>query len=438
MYITNRRAGARLSCLGAALAVALTNPAHADHRAISALSPVLTVDQAAALAVADQPQLRELAALTSAASEAAVAARQLPDPKLVAGIQDLPIDTDTAGSFTRDSDTQIMLGVEQEFPRAEKRRLRGKWAEGEAARLDAEQQLQQRAIRRDAALAWLEVWRGTRMRQLTAASADAARTQLQAVEIALRTGRATQAEYLAMRVELGQLEDTVREADQAMTHAQILLGRWIGATQAARPVAKLPVMPQTLNLAAVLDRLPQDPRLQQAAIDIDQARTATALARADFQPDWRVELAYGHRRAFADMATLRVGIDLPLFTRDRQSRGLAAALARGEAATAAGDDLLRELAAEAQRYVHDWLELGVRLRSYDTDLLPQSAARVEAAALGWRSGRGSLREVLDARRAALDVRLARLELERDRFENCLQLRYLGACETPTATETQHE
>lgn len=441
MFIPNRRARARLwyrPCLGAALAMALASPAHADQRAPADPPPALSMDQAAELAVADQPQLRELDALTRAAREAAVAASQLPDPKLVASVQDLPVDTDTAGSFTRDSDTQLMLGISQEFPRAEKRRLRGEWGEGEAVRLDAERQLRQRTIRRDAALAWLAVWRAAQERRLAAANAAEARTQLRALEIALKTGSATQAEFLALRVELGQLEDAVRAAEQAMTHAQILLGRWIGAAQAARPAAGLPAMPEEIASAAVLDRLPRHPRLALAAIDIDQARTAAALARADFQPDWRVELGYGHRPAFSDMATVRVGIDLPVFTRNRQSRGLAAALARSDASEAARDDIVRELAAAARGYVHDWLELGRRLRAYDDTLLPQSAARIEAATLGWRSGRGSLRAVLDARRAALDVQLARLALERDRYESCVQLRYLGACEAPAATETNHE
>jgi outer membrane protein TolC len=238
-----------------------------------------------------------------------------------------------------------------------------------------------------------------------------------------------------MRVEAGRLDDAVSAADQGIAHAQSVLGRWIGVAQAARPVAGLPAMPATLTLESVLDKLPQHPRLALAAIDIDQTRTAIALAEADFKPDWRIEVGYAHRPAFSDMATLRVGIDLPVFARNRQTRGVAAALARSDAATAVRDDSVRELAAAARLNVHDWLRLGERLRTYDADLLSQSAARIEAAALGWRSGRGSLREVLDARRAALEVQQARLDLERDRFEHCVQLRYLGACELPAAAST---
>lgn len=447
MLTPNRRARARLSRLSGpcvtlalvvALVVALTSPAHAAHQAPAAAQPALTLDEAADLAVADQPQLRQLDALADAAREAAVAARQLPDPKLVASVQDLPIDTATAGSFTRDSDTQLMLGVSQEFPRAEKRRLRGEWGAGEAARIDAEQQLRQRTLRRDAALAWLDVWRAAQAQHLAAASADTARSQLQALDIALRNGRATQAEFLAMRVEIGQLDDAVHAADQAMRHAQIRLGRWIGAASATRPAAALPAMPTDMTAPSVRAGLARHPRLALTAIDIDQAHTATAIARAEFLPDWRVEVGYGHRPAFSDMATVRVGIDLPLFTRKRQSRGLAAALARSGASVATRDDTVRELDSAALSALHDWHELGARLRAYDATLLPQSAARIEAARLGWRSGRGSLREVLDARRAALDVRLARLELERARFEACVQLRYYGACATPAIPETIHE
>ena len=56
---------------------------------------------------------------------------------------------------------------------------------------------------------------------------------------------------------------------------------------------------------------------------------------------------------------------------------------------------------------------------------------------GWRSGRNALREVLDARRAALEIQMARLDLQHDLARHFVQLTYLGAVETD-AGEDPHE
>lgn len=357
-----------------------------------------------------------------------MAATQLPDPQLVAGLEDLPVNSGDAGSLRRDPDTRFQVGVMQEFPRAAKRRLRGALDERQAERLDAERDLAERSIRRDTSLAWLELWRNDQARTLTRANLREAEAQMQAVEIALRTGTATQAELLGARVEAGRLGDALADAEQSIEHARSLLSRWIGAA-AFRPVcADIPSPPDLPPLARVLERVRAHPHLGGLRVQLAVAETGAELARADYAPDWRVELAYAERPAFSEMLSLQFGIDLPVFTRNRQDRSLAATLAQGEAAGSAIQDALRQLEAEARLNHHDWERLSERLRNYDTGLLPDSTNRIEAAITGWGAGRNGLREVLDARRAALELRMARLELQHDAARHFVQLDYLGACE----------
>jgi outer membrane protein TolC len=45
--------------------------------------------------------------------------------------------------------------------------------------------------------------------------------------------------------------------------------------------------------------------------------------------------------------------------------------------------------------------------------------------LAWRSGKGTLGQVLEARRVRLDVLLARLDLQYDAFKRRLELNYLA-------------
>lgn len=433
MIPVTRRARARhLSTLALVLALAPLAV-----RAQSSEGVALELPEAANLAVSTQPLLQGLEAQTRAARETAVAARQLPDPQLLTGIADLPVNTGDAGSFTRDSDTQVQIGLMQEFPRAEKRRLRGELSEREAARLEAEHHLAQRSIRRDASLAWLELWRYDGMLSLTRASLREAETQVQAVEIALKTGTATQAEFLAARQEADRLRDAVAGAEQSVAHARNALSRWIGDA-AQRPVCPdLPQTPALPSLAVTLERVRSHPHLGGAAAQVTAAQTGAELAQAAYKPDWRVELGYAYRPAFSEMVMLQVGVDLPVFARNRQDRSLAAALAQKDAAEFAVEDASRQLLSEARLNHHDYERLAVRLKDYDQTLLPQSEHRITAALAGWRSGRSALREMLDARRAALEIQMARLDLQLDLAKHTVQLTYLGAYEAATGENT-HE
>ncbi len=436
-FLTHRACARSFRTLAPALLCAVGAVSFAWAEAYDA-SP-LGLEDAADLAIATQPLLDGIAAQTRAARESSIAVRQLPDPQLVAGIQDVPVNTRDAYSLTRDSDTQLMIGVMQEFPRAEKRRLRSELIEREVQRLDAEHHLAQRTIRRDASLAWLELWRYNEALRLAHAGLREAQTQVQAVEIALRTGSASQAEFLAARLEVGRLHDTVKGAEQGVAHAQNALARWIDE-QAFRPVTPQPLRTSALpTLERVLARVQNHPHVAGINARLTAAQTGADLAHAEYKPDWRIELGYANRPAFSDMVTLQVGIDLPVFARNRQDRKLEAAWAQKEAIASTLEDATRQLAAEARLNYHDFERLTVRLKDYDHNLLPQSASRIEAALAGWRAGRGMLRDVLDARSKALELQMARLELQHDWAKHYVQLRYLGAFETASGTVEQvHE
>ena len=85
----------------------------------------LTMEEAARLSLIDQPLLSGREAKIQAEDAQAIAAAQLPDPRLSGGLKELPIDTGEAFSVSRDNFTEFTIGMSQDFPRAEKRRLRG-------------------------------------------------------------------------------------------------------------------------------------------------------------------------------------------------------------------------------------------------------------------------------------------------------------------------
>ena len=414
---------ARRWAIGAVfIGCALGNVARA---ADPATTQTLDLTEAAALAVQQQPLLRILDAQMRAAREASVSSAQLPDPQLFGGVRDLPINTRDAYSLSDDSDTQLVVGLSQEFPRAAKRRLRGEQRAREAERLADERRLAELSIRRDASLAWLECWRSEAAKRISIETLDAVQLQAQAVAIQARSGSATQSDYLSALLNVERLRDAIAQRDQAADAARFKLERWIGAA-AHRSVAQAPPeFPPSPATPGLLQGLPTHPELNVLQQRINESQASVDLAEAGRLPDWRVEFGYGYRRDYSDMVMLQVGMDLPLFPGNRQNRDIASALALGEAAAAQWEDGKRQLESRVLEASRDLERLSERLAAYDATIEPQTKIGIDAAMVAWRSGRGTLGQVLDARRVRLDVLLARLDLQYDAFKRRLELNYLA-------------
>lgn len=390
------------------------------------LSIALELPDAQRLALTQQPLLEAQAQAVTAARANAVAAAQLPDPKLTVGLADWPIEGAERYSLRRDDFTMVTAGVTQDFPRAEKRRLRGARGEHEAELAEQVLTANRLMVARDAGLAWLNAWKPERSLELLRASAREAELQVQATEIAYTAGRATQAEVLAARVSLELLRDEAADAEQQAQDARGELSRWIGNDEARRPLSTaLPSWAPPVPLADSLAKLRAHPHLNAETRRVAILEDDVALAKQAYKPDWGVELGYGHRPDFADFVSVNVTVDLPVFTGNRQDPGLGAKLAEQEQAAQARADMFRQEEAELRRHWESWQRLQDRVTRFDSVILPQSAQRTAAALAAWQAGQGTLAAVLDARRMALDNRMKRLDLVTDAARRRVHLLYFA-------------
>lgn len=413
------------TCVLRALPWALLLLACASARAADDPDAVLTLVTARTLALERQPLLAASEAEVQAARERAAAAGALPDPRLRGGVTDLTVTGADAGTLRRESDTQFVVGIAQDFPGAGKRSLRTARADAETTLAERRLQLQRLQLEREVGLAWVEVWRPQQALVLARASAREADLQLEAARIAYGNGRSSQAEVRAASLARALIGDDIAKLEQDEAHARANLSYWLGDA-AARPLpAQLPDWPAPPALDELLARMRRHPHLGVSEQAVAVADAEVALARQAYRPDWSLELGYGYRPAFTDYVNLQLSVDLPVFTANRQDRALAAQQAERERALFMRDDELRQHAAEARLNLGDWTRLETRLKSYDETILPEAEARIEAARLAWAAGSGTLAAVLDARRAALDARMRRLDLEADRAKHALALRYLG-------------
>lgn len=398
----------------------------------------LTQADAQRLALENQPLLDAQRHAVTAARESAVAASRLPDPMLVGGVSDVMLGGPERYTLSGEGETQTMLGIKQTFPGGGERRWLGKRGEALAAQMAGELGEQTRMVRREAALAWLDIWKAVRAQQLLGASIAEAQTQERATDIAYRAGRAGQADVLASRVSVELLQDQLAGMAQDEWHARNTLRRWIGA-DADRPVdLQRPALAAPPDPAALIAGLEQHPHLAAQAAAVTVAQAEVEIARAEYTPDWSIELAYGYRPDLEDMATLQFEIGLPVFRRNRQDRQVAsrsAELARAESLRA---DWLKQHRAHVALNVADWNRLQQRFRRYDDVILPGAQQRLDAALAAYGAGRGMLLAVIEARRSLLEIRMQRLDLELDAARHETELQYFaahGAAHDPAPGDT---
>lgn len=395
----------------------------------TAIAQPLGIDDAAALALAHQPLLASQQASIDAARENAIAESQLPDPRLKLGINNLPINGADQFSVAREAMTMRAIAIEQMFPAADKRRLKGERATLEAQLAAGELENARRAVHRDARLAWLGVYYPLRAATLMRGALARYEDQRAAMEVALRGGRASLADIARIGVEIGLQHDRLIDIAGQERRARAELTRWIGADAGRELAATLPAPPALPALPVLREHIHDHPQLGAARSEIALAENEVRQAAAAYKSDWSIELAYAKRGpAFSDMVSVQVGIELPLFTANRQDRRLASRLAAKEKHEQQHENHRRMLLAELEVAYASAETLGERVARFEREVLPQAAQRVAAALAAYRAGRGDLAAALEAQRGALELELQHLALQVELARARTLLDYLTARE----------
>ncbi|MBX3702595.1 MAG: TolC family protein [Steroidobacteraceae bacterium] len=378
----------------------------------AAMAEPVSLAEAQALAVARDAGGAAYVAEAAAARERAVAAGELPDPEARLGAVNLPADS---FDFRREDMTMIEVGVMQRFPPGRSRGLARGQLEHHALHFDAEAAARAREVRAAVARLWRELDYLEATEALVVESRDRAMLMIEGEGAAYASGEGRQADLLAARLELLEVEQMLIERGRMRATAQAELERWTGALASARVPAPEPEHPAPL--AVLRESLASHPMLQGLEHQANAADLDAALARERYKPSFGVDLGYGFRQG-RDMAgegrpgmlTAMLTFDLPLFTRDRQDRELAAARSMKRGAEARREDAARELEFTLQSAYARAESLRAARDLYRQEMMPVGGAAVEAALAGYRAGEGTLAEVLGAQRRLLEIRDRELRL----------------------------
>lgn len=395
---------------GRRLALALALPA-VIHPAWAQPASALSLQEALALASSRSADAETSRSAVQSAIEMAVAGKQLPDPVLKVGVNNVPANGPDRYSLGTDSMTMRSISLMQEFTRPAKRQARAERFEAEASSAEAQRMVALANVQRGTATAWLDRWYAERAHALLAEQAQSVKLLIDAAQAAYRGNRGSRADILAARIEWQQLQDREDEARAAVASSRAMLRRWVGDAAALplaeRPPLQAPVWLDDLDAAGA--QLPDVAAVQaQAGV----AEAESRVARENKVPDVSVELMYSQRGpAYSNMVSLNVSLPVPWDQKDRQDRELAAKLAQAGAARAQAESVRRGLVGLLRARQAE-LQLGQsRLERYRNTTLPLAKAQTEAALTDYRTGAGTLTAVADASRKALNLSLEQLRLE---------------------------
>ncbi len=405
-----------------AVVVTVALPVHAGPSGDGA---PLSLDQALQLAADQSPQLAAQRYGVTAAEQAIAPARELPDPKLFFGVDNLPVNGPDAWSLTQDFMTMRKIGVMQDFPNAQKRELKGKLAEQMAAKEGAMLGDTRAALRRDVATAWMQRYFAERMSAVVNEQIGEAELQRDAMRAGVRANRTPPADLFMVDVSLQSLLDRKAQFQKDAARAKVMLSRWLGDA-ADRPLAPLGSTQPSVDQSDLRAHIEQHPHVQSLERQVTVAQTEAQLAQAATKPDWGLELSYAQRGpSYSNMISVQVSIELPIFQSRRKNPDIASKMAQAEQARELREDAIRQHVAEARAAWSDWQAADNRLKRFDQSLLPLAAERVKTALAAYRGGKGDLAGVLSARRDELDLRMQQLQLQSDQALAYAQLLYFS-------------
>jgi outer membrane protein, heavy metal efflux system len=377
-------------------------------------------EEALRAATSDQPQVRTSELRLEARREIADAADELPDPRLRAGVQNLPVGGPAAFELGRQLPTQIQIGIEQEIPNLAKRRARFGMADADIDLAAAQLRQTRYRVRVGAGMAWISL--AYAQRALTVAD-DALAEIERLVPLArssVAAGSARPAESLEVRRAVLEVEDMRTRIEADRETAQAMLSRYTALPNAT---ATGTIPSADLDPEGLRAMLQSNPELVVALAQVRQAEARSDLARSERRPDFGVNVSYGRRDPdFGDVVSVMGSITLPIFADRRQNPRVAAADAEAAAAQSARADRLRELEAQFETDLAAWRSAYRQWQRATDELLPLAESRVDLERASFAAGRADLLDIIDAIKTLAMLRVEILQREEASVEAAANLR----------------
>ena len=370
----------------------------------------LDFDGALRAALERAPMLQARAASVQGAAALQVSAAQLPDPKILFGIDGFPINGPNRGSLTRDDFTQQQIGWVQDVPNRAKRAARSDVAQARTEREQALLETERLTVRREAGLAWLARHFAEKRLALFSALTGHHRLLQTTAPSQFAAGKISASEVATIELEGLALADRRDELQREVDQAAATLRRWVGDAAGAETVGDVPVL--KVDRPFLLANLERNPEIAafvpMRALGEAEMREAAAARHGD----WSWSVGYGKRGpGFGDLVSAQFTFELPLAVEQRQQPQIHARQKEVERIGAEREEWVLRQTQELDTLLAENAELERKLTRLRQETQPLSDRHIAFALAGYQSGRDKLSTVLEARKQRADVGLRGLELE---------------------------
>ena len=341
------------------------------------------------------------------ASLAATAAT-LPDPRLIVGLDNLPVTGADRFSTTADFMTMQRIGLMQEVPNAAKREARAagrRPASSANARCSRWVNWPCGAMRRCRLAVYFAEERAAQLSALEREN----RLLQDTLDARIASGQAMPAERTMARIDALMIADRRDDALRDVERARASLRRWVGA-RAAEP---LEGGPPALQVSTEQVRVDLHRHAEIAPYDAMQTMALAEAREADAEQrgDWGWEVVYSRRPQYGDMMSFQLVFDLPWDRERRQQPQLTAKLREAARIEAERADTIRRHGEEIDAQLAELKALDAQHARMQQQALALNTERVALALASFRSGRADLGTVRVARRETVETRLRLIDLD---------------------------
>ena len=358
-------------------------------------------DTVVSAAVHAHPALTALSAEVRAAKERVIRAGSLPNPMLMAGIQDQQID------LTRDEMmTMYMVGASQRLVRKDRREALKRAAELEVERLERDYESRSAEVEREVRLAWVEAAAAQNQIAATEEIARVLGSIVDASRIRYETGSAPQADMIRARLEQSRIlhELIALRRERAAAIARLLPLLQLPAT-ADVPAFSLKHELERHQEQAFNASIGDTPAIAALETEVARAEQEIRLAKLTRKPDIDLEASYGMRPEQKDMFSVTARIEIPFRKSTLIEPRIREAMARRDAARAEIEALrqqLRQAAAVANTLRTEAIE---QIDLHVDRLVPEAKLGFESSLSAYQNARATFDSVLASLQAyrALNV-----------------------------------
>jgi len=340
-----------------------------------------------------------------AASQRIVQARALDDPSLSVQWWNAP------ESFNLGQAQNTIIGLSQKFPFPGKLALKEEVASRSAEITEQTLRAKERELIARLKRAYYDLFLSHKAIQIHHEQIDLLKQFLEIAVAKFRTGKGSQVDVLKAQVELSTLHQQLPVLEQRRDTAQATVNTLLNRDP--RSPLGLPQEPRAERFGKDLDELFQmaadtRPEVKAAGLAVQRNEQAHALARRQYYPDITVAAQRFQNFQAHDGFGASVAINLPFafWTKSKYDAAVqeaSAAVAAARADLHTQENLTRFQIRDVLAKVRASWDVAVL---YRTTVLPQAEQSVAAARVGYRTGKTSFLDLIEADRAWRDFQLA--------------------------------